>query len=83
MTTSDHIKESSWQARTLSGVTQLKIGDICLFVWTYVCCGDWVRVAYAWSVLTGEGVWEFSPDLQVAATRSYLWKLSSKVKLDY
>ena len=22
---------------TLSGVTQLKIGDICLYVWTYVC----------------------------------------------
>ncbi len=32
-----------WRAsETLSGVTQLKIGDICLFiyVWTYVCHFD-------------------------------------------
>ncbi len=34
---------SNWRAsgasETLSGVTQLKIGDVCLFiyVWTYVC----------------------------------------------
>ncbi len=27
-----------WRAsETLSGVTQWKIGEVCLYVWTYVC----------------------------------------------
>ncbi len=28
---------ASVASETLTGVTQLKIGDVCLFIWTYVC----------------------------------------------
>ncbi len=36
-----HIFNYYWRAsvasETLTGVKQLKIGDVCIYVWTYVC----------------------------------------------